>query len=87
MKHQRAKETLTFLALTVFFGGGLLLSRVFITDGSTWDYIVIQLLAIMNGLGLGIVLVLWMVHIFGKKAGARYGLPEKLSKSLANKCG
>lgn len=87
MKRRRVKETLTFLALTVFFGGGLLLSRVYITDGSAWDYIVIQLLAILNGLGLGYVLVLWTVHIFRKKSEARYDLPVKLSKSLTNKCG
>ena len=87
MKYYHIKETLTFLAQAVFFGGGLLMSREFITAGSTWDYIVIQLLAIMNGLGLGIVLFLWAVHIRGKKSEARYDLPVKLSKRLTNKCG
>jgi hypothetical protein len=82
MKHQHGKETRTFLALTAFFGGGLLLSRKFITDGSAWE-----LLAIMNGLGLGIVFVLWTVHILRKKSEARYDLPIKLSKSFTNKCG
>ena len=68
MQPQHVKETLTFLSLTIFFAGGLLLSREFVTDGSAWDFIVMQLLAIMNGLGLGIVLVLLIVRILGKKA-------------------
>ena len=81
MERQPLRETLTFLALTLFFGGGLLLSREFISDGSAWDYIVIQLLAIMNGLGLGIVLVLWIVHILGKKSEARHDLPSESPKT------
>lgn len=87
MKYQDAKETLTFLALIVFFGCGLVLSRKFVFDNSAWDYIVVQLLSIMNGLGLGIVLILWTVHILGKKSQDQDNLPVKLSKNYTNKCG
>lgn len=87
MKYRDAKEDLTFLALIAFFGSGLLLSREFVFDNSAWDYIVVQLLSIMNGLGLVIVLILWTVHILGKKSQAQDTLPVKLSKGYTNKCG
>ncbi len=80
MKYQQVKGTLTSLALPVFFGGGLLLSLKSITHTSAWDYIVIQLLAIMNGLGLSIVLVLWTVHILGRRTEARHDLPARPPK-------
>jgi len=87
MKYRDVKDTVTFLALVVFFGAGLLLSRLFIFDNSAWDYVVVQLLVIMNALGLGVVLILWVVHIFGKKPQAQDGLPVKLSKNYTNKRG
>ena len=64
-------ETFTFLAMTVFFSLGLLLSREFISVSSAWDYIVIQVLTMMNGLGLGIVLILWVSRFLARKTEAR----------------
>ena len=71
MKLRADNETLTFLAMTVFFGLGLLLSREFISVSSAWDYIVIQVLTMMNGLGLGIVLILWVGRLLTGKTAAR----------------
>ncbi len=65
------KEALNFLAMTAFFGGGLLLSKEFITIRNMWDYVVLQVLTMMNGLGLCVVLILWASRIRSGKTSAR----------------
>jgi hypothetical protein len=57
MKIQNSREVLNFLAAAVFFCIGMLvLNPQYITISSSWDYIVLQLLTFMNGLGLCLVL-------------------------------
>ncbi len=81
MRNRNLKETLKHLAITVFFGGGLLLTGKFISVDSAWDYVVLQLLTLMNGLGLGIVLILWIVAVRKKKAEAEENLPLKFPEA------
>jgi hypothetical protein len=85
MQYVNTKETLSFLALALFFSGGILWFKEFITISSTWDYIVLQLLTMMNGLGLFMVLVLLARWIRDRKAEAQEGLPIKLSKGSKSK--
>jgi len=81
MRNRNLEETLKYLAMTVFFGGGLLLTSKFISVDSAWDYVVLQLLTLMNGLGLGIVLMSWIVAIRKKKAEAEEGPPLKFPEA------
>jgi hypothetical protein len=63
MRNRGLKEALSHFVMPVFFGGGLLLTKEFMSVDSAWDYVVLQLLTLMNGLGLGIVLVLWVMAL------------------------
>ena len=57
MKIQNSNEVWIFLGAAVFFGLGMLtLNPQYVTVSSAWDYIVLQLLTFMNGLGLCLVL-------------------------------
>lgn len=57
MKIPNIMEILKFLAAAVFFCVGMLvLNPQYIPISSSWDYIVLQLLTFMNGLGLCLVL-------------------------------
>ncbi len=69
--------TLNSLALIAFFGGGLLLAQEFMPDRSAWDFVLIQLLSLMNGIGLCIVLISWInrIRLRGRK-------PVPLDKAL-----
>ncbi len=65
------KPTLIFFSLLVFFGGGLLLTKELMDVRNTGDYVVMQVLTMMNGLGLVLVLFLWLAHMRSKKADER----------------
>ncbi len=57
MKKLNVKEALNFLAAALFFCIGMLvLNPQYIKVGSSWDYVVLQLLTFLNGLGLCLVL-------------------------------
>ena len=57
MRTRYLKEVLNFLAAAAFFSIGMLvLNPKYIAISSTWDIIVLQLLTVMNGLGLCLVL-------------------------------
>ncbi len=86
MTNRNSKETLVYLALTLFFGGGLLFTSEFIAVRCTWDAVVIELLTLMHGLGLTVVLILWFIHIRTRKE-QREALPVKLSRQMPGKCG
>lgn len=77
MNIRAGKETLSFLAMAAFFGGGLLLTEEFIPVSNTWDYIVLHVLTMMNGLGLCVVLALWVVRICDRKTEAQENSREK----------
>jgi hypothetical protein len=70
MKTQNIREVLNFLAAAVFFCIGMLvLNSQYITISSSWDYIVLHMLTVMNGLGLCLVLgllvkTLWVNRVF-----------------------
>jgi hypothetical protein len=72
MNIQKVREVLNFLAAAVFFCIGMLvLNPQYITVSSSWDYIVLQLLTFMNGLGLCLVLgllvnTLWINRVLLK---------------------
>ncbi len=71
------KETLNFLAMAAFFGCGLLLSKEFIPIHNMWDYVVLQVLTMMNGLGLCVVLVLWVSRVRDGRAETQGNGREK----------
>ncbi len=86
MISRNVKETLVYLALTLFFGGGMLLTNDFIAVRSVWDAVVVELLILMNGLGLTVVLILWIVHLRSRH-NEMESVPEKVSRQLSGKCG
>ena len=69
MKIQNIMELLKFLAAAVFFCVGMLvLNPQYITISSSWDYIVLELLTFMNGLGLCLVLGLLVNTLWVNRA-------------------
>jgi len=70
MKKLPVREVLNFLAAAVFFCIGMLvLNPQYMTVSSSWDYIVLQMLTFLNGLGLCLVLgllvnTLWSNRVF-----------------------
>ncbi len=86
MTSRNLKETLVYLALTPFFGGGMLLTNDFIAVRSVWDAVVAELLILMNGLGLTVVLILWIIHLRSRHDEME-SVPEKCSRQLSGKCG
>ena len=86
MNLRTVKEARNFLAMAVFFGGGFLWSREFIAVVSNdWDYILMQMLTMMNGLGLVMVLVAWGIRVRDRRTETLESPPIKLSKS-SDKC-
>jgi hypothetical protein len=83
MNIRSGKETLNFLAMAAFFGGGLLLTKNFVPVSSTWDYIVLNVLTMLNGLGLCIVLALWVSSIRGGKADEQENNREKAREEMS----
>ena len=68
--------------MAVFFGGGFLWSREFIAVVSNdWDYILMQMLTMMNGLGLVMVLVVAGIRIRDRRTETLESPPGKQSKS------
>lgn len=86
MKYLNLRETRNFLALVIFFSGGLLWTGEFITVRNTWDSITLHLLIMMNGLGLIMVVVMGTQRIRSRMAEAKASLPTKLPRSTG-KCG
>ncbi len=87
MSDRNLKHQLTFPALILFFGCGLLLTNELIAVHSVWDYVIVHLLTLMNGLGLSIVIMWWITHVRRKKAEALEDFPVKVSRGTAGKCG
>jgi len=85
MKYLNVRETRNFLAMVIFFGGGLLWSGEFITVRNAWDAVTLRLLSMMNGLGLIIATAIWTQRFRSRIASAKTSLPIKLSKD-SGKC-
>jgi len=84
MKIQNIREVLNFLAAAVFFGIGMLvLNPQYIPISSSWDYIVLELLTFMNGLGLCLVLGLLVNTLWINRALLR----DKLHDETPEKAG
>jgi len=78
MKIQNNNELWVFLGAAVFFGLGMLvLNPRYITVSSAWDYIVLQLLTFMNGLGFCLVLGLLVSTFWSHRIWLRHGLQGK----------
>jgi hypothetical protein len=79
MNAHNIKEVLTFLAAAIFFCIGMIvLNPQYIPISSSWDYIVLQLLTFMNGLGLCLVLGLLVNALFFNR-GLRNELHDESS--------
>ena len=72
MKILVSREVLHYLAVAVFFCIGMLvLNPAYIAISSSWDYVVLQMLTFMNGLGLLLVLGLLVNMLWSKSAVLR----------------
>lgn len=81
MKIQNIREVLNFLAAAVFFCIGMLvLNPRYITITSDWDYIVLQLLTFLNGLGLCLVLGLLVNTLWINRVLLRNELHDEASE-------
>ena len=84
MKKLPVREVLNFLAAAVFFCIGMLvLNPQYITVSSSWDYIVLQMLTFLNGLGLCLVLgllvnTLWISRVLLRNELHKEGEEELL---------
>jgi hypothetical protein len=69
MKILISKKVLNNIAAMVFFGiGVLVLNPAYIAISSSWDYVVLQMLTFMNGIGLCLVLGLLVNVLWSKRA-------------------
>ncbi len=83
MKIQNIMEILKFLAVAVFFCIGMLvLNPQYIPINSSWDYIVLQLLTFMNGLGLCLVLGLLVKTVWINRVLLRNELHDEASEEV-----
>ena len=80
-------EKQSFLAKTVFFCVGFFWSRDLITVSDSWDYVVVQVLTMISGLGICMMLAMWSIQVRARKAAAEEGLPTERLNNNAHKCG
>jgi hypothetical protein len=81
MKIQNSREVLNFLAAAAFFCIGMLvLNPQYVTISSSWDYIVLQMLTFMNGLGLCLVLGLLVNTLWINRVLQRDELHDEASE-------
>ncbi len=81
MRILNLNESLRFLALIVFFTGGVLWSKEILSISDMWDYTLMQTMSLMSGVGLFTVIVTWVLRLRGRKAGLLKGAPVRISRS------
>ena len=79
-------ENISFLAKIAFFCVGLFWSRELMAVSDSWDYVVVNMLTIISGLGICMVFAMWTIQVRARRAAAQENLPANQTSSSAHKC-